>query len=163
MENALDVFYYDINDDTSCQHQCNTIGACNFFTQLPAVDNSHYKCFLFANCDTKEDCADCLSGPEKPPMGECMATEIKNFGESTKQRSLDASYTCPTTVQNVVDIYYFDADDHDSCQHQCSALTSCGFWTEIRVEDSPHPHNKCFLYNQCDNHEECVNCVNGSS
>ena len=36
----------------------------------------------------------------------------------TTFRSLDASYTCPTTVQNVVDIYYFDADDHDSCQHQ---------------------------------------------
>merc|ERR1711860_14930 len=67
--NALDVFYYDINDETSCQHQCNTIGACNFFTQLPAGDNSHMKCFLFSTCDNEEACDSCLSGPEEPPRG----------------------------------------------------------------------------------------------
>jgi len=139
--NALDVFYYDINDETSCQHQCNTIGACNFFTQLPAGDNSHMKCFLFSTCDNEEACDSCLSGPEEPPMGECLRT-ASNPGWNKTKRSAADSYTCPTTVDNVVDIFYFDADDNDSCQHQCSALPTCNFWTSIKIQDSPHPHNK---------------------
>merc|ERR1711860_232441 len=103
--NALDVFYYDINDETSCQHQCNTIGACNFFTQLPAGDNSHMKCFLFSTCDNEEACDSCLSGPEEPPMGECLRT-ASNPGWNKTKRSAADGYTCPTTVDNVVDIFY---------------------------------------------------------
>ena len=28
------------------------------------------------------------------------------------------SYTCPTEIENVIDVYYFAADDPDSCPHQ---------------------------------------------
>merc|ERR1712200_184205 len=98
--NALDVFYYDINDETSCQHQCNTIGACNFFTQLPAGDNSHMKCFLFSTCDNEEACDSCLSGPEEPPMGECLRTASNPGWNKTKRSSAD-SYTWTTTAVNI--------------------------------------------------------------
>merc|ERR1719175_319161 len=72
LENAMDVFYYDVNDHTSCQHQCNKLSLCSHFTQLKTPDHKHNKCFLFKSCDKYEDCEKyCVSGAEEPPFYDC--------------------------------------------------------------------------------------------
>merc|ERR1712211_15840 len=71
LENTLDVFYYDITDKTSCQHQCKSLRSCNYFTMLPTPDNQRTKCFLFEGCSGFEPCKNCVSGAEEPPFYDC--------------------------------------------------------------------------------------------
>ncbi|XP_023330179.1 uncharacterized protein LOC111702656 [Eurytemora carolleeae] len=164
LDNVVDVFYFDILDTSSCQHQCQRISSCSHFTMLTSADNKHNKCFLFKSCDNQENCDDCVSGAEEPPFYECRETGLSSQYKPRAERHEDnAPYTCTTDVVNVVDVYYFDQDDDVSCPHQCGALPECNYWSQLVVSDPVHPHNKCFLFNSCDTQEACTNCVTGSA
>jgi hypothetical protein len=145
LDNVIDVFFYDVVDQASCQHQCKTISACKNFTMMGVADPPHTKCFLFKSCDELEECDDCISGPEEPPIMDCIT----------------GNYTCPTTLDNIVDVYYFDIADDISCHHQCQSIPECNFWTQYHVEDS-NPHHKCFLFKTCNTHEPCKDCETGT-
>merc|ERR1712141_625911 len=69
--------------------------------------------------------------------------------------------SCPVTLDNVVDVYYFDVEDTFSCKDQCNMLDDCNFWTFFDVQDAPQPHHKCFLFKECNIHEPCKTCETG--
>merc|ERR1711997_508547 len=73
----------------------------------------------------------------------------------------DGNYTCETSLDNVVDVYYFDVEDTFSCKDQCNMLDDCNFWTFFDVPDAPQPHHKCFLFRECNIHEPCKTCETG--
>ena len=63
-ENVVDVFYFDVVDDFSCQEHCKDLEECHFFTMYGIKDSpkDHMKCFMFKTCDHKEPCPECTSG-----------------------------------------------------------------------------------------------------
>merc|ERR1711997_302672 len=141
LDNVVDVFFHDIADRRSCQRECQQIEDCKFFTMFGEKDSptDHMKCFLFRKCDTLEPCNDCTTGPDYPPINNCTVIPPDN-------------YTCGTTLDNIVDVFFFDAEDTFSCKDQCQLLDDCNFWTMLDVPD-PTPHHKCFLYKNCNEHE----------
>jgi hypothetical protein len=50
-----------------------------------------------------------FSGPEFPPIDKTNCT-------------YDGNHTCNTDINNIVDVYYFDASDFLSCHHQVTIL-----------------------------------------
>jgi len=138
-DNVLDVFFFDVMDRVSCQTHCKDIEECHFFTQFGVDDEpmDHTKCFLFKTCDHLEPCRDCQTGPEDPPIYPCLPD----------------NYICGTELDNIVDVFYFDAEDNFSCPHQCSLLDDCEWWTHWEVPDARH---KCFLFRNCHVHEDCA-------
>merc|ERR1712088_752074 len=52
-ENVVDVFYFDVVDDYSCQEHCLDLADCHFFTMYGIKDTplNHMKCFMFRSCD----------------------------------------------------------------------------------------------------------------
>merc|ERR1711953_400547 len=100
-DNVVDVFFFDVADRYSCQKHCKDIGECHFFTMFGIHDQplDHMKCFLFKTCDYFEPCDECISGPEDPPIEECE----------------DDNYICETERNNIIDVFYFDAEDDFSC------------------------------------------------
>merc|ERR1712184_67079 len=73
----------------------------------------------------------------------------------------NGNYTCETSLQNIVDVYYFDVQDTFSCKDQCKMLPDCKYWTHFDVMDDPQPHHKCFLYKDCTIKEPCASCETG--
>merc|ERR1712038_117671 len=69
-ENVVDVFYFDVVDDFSCQQHCLDLDECHFFTMYGVKDTpkDHMKCFMFKTCDHLEPCPECTTGPDHPPM-----------------------------------------------------------------------------------------------
>merc|ERR1712170_147556 len=113
MGNAIEVFYFDSSDLTSCQHKCQLMAGCSHFTMMNAGDMK--KCFLFESCDSSESCADCVSGPETPDYEPCKKSEsaINLPAKVPLRSSRGAATTCETSVHNVIGIYYFDkAETH---------------------------------------------------
>jgi len=147
LDNVVDVYFHDIADRRSCQRECQQIGECHFFTMFGVNDDptDHMKCFLFKTCDTLEPCDECTTGPDYPPIDNCTSE----------------NYTCGTELNNIVDVFYFDADDTISCQQQCQMLPTCNFWTQFDETDDPQPHHKCFLFKNCNIHEDCAKCETG--
>jgi len=152
LDNVVDVYFHDVADHISCQRECRMINECKFFTMFSVSDSptDHMKCFLFKTCDHLEACDDCITGPELPLI-------------DTNCTIPDGNYTCETALDNVVDVYYFDAADTFSCKDQCSILDDCHFWTFFDVEDAPQPHHKCFLFKECNIHEPCASCETGQA
>merc|ERR1712045_705741 len=128
LDNVVDVFFHDIADRISCQRECRLIDECKFFTMYGVNDDptDHMKCLLFKTCDHLEACDDCITGPELP------------FIDDSNCTNTDGNFTCETALDNVVDVFYFDA------------------------VDIPQPHHKCFLFKECDIHEPCSTCETGS-
>ena len=120
-----------------------------------------------------------ILGPELP------------FIDDSNCTNTDGNFTCETELDNVVDVFYFDAADTFSCKDQvcfyynehyeqidisrknhiqllfisnfqCGMLEDCNFWTFFDVFDIPQPHHKCFLFKTCDIHEPCSTCETGS-
>merc|ERR1711981_122615 len=98
LDNVVDVFFHDIADRRSCQRECQMIDECKFFTMYGVNDDptDHMKCLLFKTCDPLEACDDCITGPELPliDLNNCTIP--------------DGNFTCETSLDNVVDVYYFD-------------------------------------------------------
>merc|ERR1712002_77689 len=167
-ENVMDVFYFDATDQASCQHQCSLLSSCNNFTIVPAHDDTHTKCFLFKSCDMMEDCENFVSGGLEPAYYDC-SRRVENADRKLKMMATadennEDSYTCPTDVENIVAVYYFDVLDEQSCQQQCTAINECNYWTHWKISATPQPHHKCMLFKQCGQHEPCQpNCTNGPS
>merc|ERR1719295_1790165 len=69
-ENVVDVFYFDVVDDFSCQQHCLDLDECHFFTMYGVKDTpkDHMKCFMFKTCDHLEPCPECTTGPDHPPI-----------------------------------------------------------------------------------------------
>jgi len=147
LDNVVDIYFFDIADRISCQTMCKNINDCKNFTMYGVADSpkDHMKCFLFKSCEYLELCDECTTGPEEPPIAECLG----------------GNYTCATERDNIVDVYYFDVDDSESCPHQCSVIPECNFWTQYHVDDAPQPHHKCFLFKTCNTHEPCSYCETG--
>ena len=63
-ENVVDVFYFDVVDDFSCQEHCLDLEECHFFTMYGVQDSpkDHMKCFMFKTCDHLEPCEECTTG-----------------------------------------------------------------------------------------------------
>jgi len=150
LDNVVDVFYHDVIDIRSCQRECNQIGECHFWTMFNVTDEptDHKKCFLFKTCDHLDPCDECISGPDLPLYN---PDDCDNNG----------NYTCETSLQNIVDVYYFDVQDTFSCKDQCKMLPDCKYWTHFDVMDDPQPHHKCFLYKDCTIKEPCASCETG--
>merc|ERR1719232_2460916 len=102
---------------------------------IETMDGLHTQCFLFASCDANEACAECISGPEEPKFYDCARRGPARKSTKPLIHSTKESYTCATEIKNVVDVYYFSEDDPRSCQHQCSAVNECNFWTSLVVSD----------------------------
>merc|ERR1712045_941591 len=149
-ENVVDVFYFDVVDDFSCQQHCLDLDECHFFTMYGVKDTpkDHMKCFMFKTCDHLEPCPECTTGPDPPPMPHPLPP------------CNPPNYICPTTRQNVLDVDYFDAEDNFSCKLQCQLENDCNFWTVFKVPDQKH---KCFMFKDCKTHEPCdpYDCENG--
>jgi len=151
LDNAIEVFYFDKTDITSCQHKCTLVGDCTYFTMLQ--DGELTKCFLFKECDKPEVCNECVSGPQSPDYEPCLL-ESRATNVVAKSASPKADQTCETSVDNVLAIYYFDdAEDH-SCKLECDSIPQCAYWTQFKVTEG-HVHNKCFLFASCDVKEAC--------
>jgi len=150
LDNVVDVYFHDVDDIRSCQRECRQIEDCKFFTMKPESDDphDHMKCFLFKTCDHLEACEQCITGPELPIIDDDHCNN-------------DGNYTCETSLDNVVDVYYFDVEDTFSCKDQCNMLDDCNFWTFFDVPDAPQPHHKCFLFRECNIHEPCKTCETG--
>lgn len=148
--NTVDVYFHDVADLRSCQRECNQIADCHFWTMKPDADSptDHMKCFLFKTCDYLDPCDECISGPDLPLYDPDNCDHNGNF-------------TCETSLDNVVDIYYFDAADTFSCIDQCKLLEDCHYYTQFDVTDDPQPHHKCFLFKDCSIHEPCSTCETG--
>ncbi|TRY61748.1 hypothetical protein TCAL_09259 [Tigriopus californicus] len=146
LDNVVDVFFHDVADYNSCQRECKLIDECNFFTMFAVVGEplNHRKCFLFKSCDTLENCDHdgCITGPQDPPLDDCIGD----------------SYTCETELGNIVDVYYFDEADDFSCRHQCELLDDCCWFTQFSITDHPSVKHKCFLFQNCEYHEPCIDC-----
>jgi len=154
LDNVVDVYFHDIADTRSCQRECRMIEECKFFTMFGVNDDptDHMKCLLFKTCDPLEACDDCITGPELPliDLNNCTIP--------------DGNFTCETSLDNVVDVYYFDDADTFSCKDQCSILDDCNWWTFFDVPATPtnQAHHKCFLFKDCAIHEPCASCETGS-
>ena len=63
-ENVVDIFYFDPNDDFSCQQRCSENSRCNYWSQflLETYGSITNKCFLFKDCDETEPCIECITG-----------------------------------------------------------------------------------------------------
>jgi len=151
LDNAIDVFYFDENDMSSCQHQCQKVHNCEYFTMIR--DGPMRKCFLFKECSQFEMCADCITGPQTPDYIDC-ARHASNNPIAKQATNMANTHTCETSIDNVIGIYYFDAEEDDSCKQECDAIGQCSHWTQFEVS-SPHLHNKCFLFASCDKQEPC--------
>jgi len=151
LDNVVDVYFHDIDDKRSCQRECRQIEECKFFTMKPDPDSphDHMKCFLFKTCDPMEACDDCITGPDLP-----LYDPDDCFND-------DGNYTCETSLDNVVDVYFFDVEDTFSCKDQCKMLDDCNWYTFFDVPDAPQPHHKCFLFKECNIHEPCKTCETG--
>lgn len=73
--------------------------------------------------------------------------------------------SCPVTLDNVVDVYFHDIADYNSCQRECKLIDECNFFTMFGVEDEPTDHRKCFLFKSCDTLEDCDHpgCITGNN
>jgi len=153
LDNAIELFYFDGDDVTSCQHKCTLMNDCSYFTMLQDDDLNLTKCFLFKTCDAPEECSDCVSGPESPDYEPCMI-EKKRALSPPANKSLNprGGQTCETSVENVIAIYYFDSIENHSCKAECDAINECGYWTSFPADGE---HSKCFLFSSCDSMEDC--------
>ena len=84
-----------------------------------------------------------------------------SFGQNSTNGCQFGPGICPVTIGNVVDVFYFDADDEYSCQEHCLDLEECHFFTMYSVKDSPKNHIKCFTFKSCGNLEPCDECTTG--
>lgn len=88
------------------------------------------------------------------------------FASAIKDDADDCPFTngsCPVTLNNVVDVFFHDIDDHRSCQRECQVVEDCKFFTMFGEPDTPKDHKKCFLFKTCDHLEPCEDCVTGMS
>lgn len=171
LDNVVDVYFHDIADRRSCQRECQQIGECKFFTMFGVNDDptDHMKCFLFKTCDTLEPCDECTTGMALlPTLFNFLAPHLhtKNHFSGPDYPPIDnctsENYTCGTELNNIVDVFYFDAEDTVSCKQQCQMLPTCNFWTQFDETDDPQPHHKCFLFKNCNIHEDCAKCETGT-
>merc|ERR1712018_1038437 len=65
--------------------------------------------------------------------------------------------TCPITVDNVVEVSYYDTLDDFSCQADCQTNPLCKYFTMFNDDFSAH--KKCFHFKEC--LEPCADCVTG--
>merc|ERR1712018_160325 len=65
--------------------------------------------------------------------------------------------TCPITVDNVVEVSYYDTLDDFSCQADCQTNPLCKYFTMFNDDFSAH--KKCFHFKEC--LEPCADSVTG--
>ena len=80
-ENVVDVFYFDVADDFSCQEHCADLEDCHFFTMYGIQDSpkDHMKCFMFRTCDHLEPCDECTTGETRNTKGTELPREMVLF------------------------------------------------------------------------------------
>ena len=61
---------------------------------------------------------------------------------------------CDMTLDNIVDLFVFDAQDTFSCPNHCSEMPDCQHYTSY-INNGLH---KCFIFEACSNPEECQLC-----
>ena len=71
--------------------------------------------------------------------------------------------TCPTDLDNVIEIYSHDPADYYSCQTECEGINECHFFTMfVSAESGDNAKKmKCFLWKNCDVLEPCPECITG--
>ena len=104
---------------------CNVVFLWGQYKQTLSQVKKNNLAFLFVRIFTLW--YTCLySGAEEPPYYECRAAVGPIVQSAAGSVESAEGYTCQTEIQNVVDVYYFAADDNISCQHQVS-ISFCDF------------------------------------
>jgi len=70
---------------------------------------------------------------------------------------------CPTTKENILDVFYHDVTDEYSCQERCKDTEGCHFFTMYGIHDTPKDHMKCFVFRSCEYLDPCEECTTGPS